>query len=275
MKDATRRGVTLETKKAEKEAVTDEDERLFWSKGLLGCSTAKSLLNTIYFFNGKIFGIRGGEQRNLRINNFDLGLDFIKFEENACKTFHGGLNDLKYIPKSIKHICHQNGEKHSPCLVELYQMYIGLVQFKASNCFYFRPSKTKLAFENSPVGINTLNAILPNMCKEVGIKVKTAHCLRVTCATKLFNSGVQEKMIRERTGHRSNALLTYEKPSVKQSATVSKLLGPTTSTSTKTVESTETCSSSSKDKEVEREGIESGIFDSGLFVNCKFTINKN
>ncbi|KAK3734088.1 hypothetical protein QZH41_008645, partial [Actinostola sp. cb2023] len=26
MKDATRRGVTLETKKAEKEAVTDEDE---------------------------------------------------------------------------------------------------------------------------------------------------------------------------------------------------------------------------------------------------------
>ena len=75
-----------------------------------------------------------------------------------------------------------------------------------------------LLFEKSPVGINTLNAILPNMCKEVGIKRKTAHSLRISRATKLFNSGVEEKLISERTGHRSNALLTYEKPSLEQRA---------------------------------------------------------
>ncbi|KAK3742383.1 hypothetical protein QZH41_002602 [Actinostola sp. cb2023] len=32
------------------------------------------------------------------------------------------------------------------------------------------PSKTELAFGNSPVGINTLNEILPNLCMVVGIK---------------------------------------------------------------------------------------------------------
>ena len=37
---------------------------------------------------------------------------------------------------------------------------------------------------------------------EVGINRKTAHSLRIACATKLFNSGVEEKLIRERTGHR-------------------------------------------------------------------------
>ena len=49
-----------------------------------------------------------------------------------------------------------------------------------------------------------MNSILPNLCKAAGIKRKTAHCLRVTCVSNLFNSGVEEKLIRERTGHRSN-----------------------------------------------------------------------
>lgn len=39
----------------------------------------------------------------------------------------------------------------------------------------------------------SLNAILPDMWKKAGIKVKTAHCLRVTCAMKLFTSGTEEK----------------------------------------------------------------------------------
>jgi hypothetical protein len=148
MRDATRRDVTLLVKKLEKEVVTDE-EKLFWSNGLLGCGTAKSLLNTIYCFNGNIFSIRGGEHKNLRLNSFELGANFIKCEENACKTFHVGLKDLQYTPKSIRHICHGNGEKHNPCLLELYQMYIGLVQFKAkgNDAFYFRPNESKLSFE--------------------------------------------------------------------------------------------------------------------------------
>ena len=55
--------------------------------------------------------------------------------------------------------------------------------------------------------------------------------MRIACATKLFNSGVEEKRTRERTGHRSDALLTYEKPSLEQSVKVFKLIGPCTSSS--------------------------------------------
>ena len=56
------------------------------------------------------------------------------------------------------------------------------------------------------VGINTLNQILPNMCSVV-------DCLRLTCATTLFNAGIDEKLIREgtRTVHRSNTLFQYDK----------------------------------------------------------------
>ena len=91
-----------------------------------------------------------------------------------------------------------------------------------------------MSFDNlSPVGINTSNSILPNLCKAGGIKRKTAHCLRVTCVPKLFNSGVEEKLIGERTGHRSNALFAYEKTSEKKVSHVSALLGAETKTENK------------------------------------------
>ena len=54
---------------------------------------------------------------------------------------------------------------------------------------------------------------------------KTAHCLRITCATRLFQHNVEEKLARERTGHKSNALFSYQKPSEKQLDNVSNVLG--------------------------------------------------
>ena len=90
----------------------------------------------------------------------------------------------------------------------------------------------KFGYVKSPVRVNSLNALLPDMCKKAGIKVKTAHCLRVTCATKLFTSGMEEKMIRERMTDRSNALFSYQKPSDHQISNVSKSLGPCSSTIT-------------------------------------------
>lgn len=68
MKEATQMGVTLKTTGDEKEAVNSEEE-LFWSKGLFGLSSAKSLLNTVYFYNGKLFGLRASEHRNNTLGN--------------------------------------------------------------------------------------------------------------------------------------------------------------------------------------------------------------
>ncbi len=42
----------------------------------------------------------------------------------------------------------------------------------------------------------------------------------------MFQSNVEDKLIRERTGHRSNALLACEKESQQQNLKVSKILGP-------------------------------------------------
>ena len=126
-------------RKEEKEFVTAEEERKFWEMNLLGTGSAKSLLYTVYFYNGKIFGLRGGDHRIIVLNNFDLGSNFIKFQENSCKSFHGGVSDLKYIPRTVKLICHEEGVKYEPCLVEILGLFIGFVEVfaKNGNAFYY------------------------------------------------------------------------------------------------------------------------------------------
>ena len=57
-----RQGVSLQTKTEEKEAVTEEEEK-FWSAGLFGSGIAKQLLDTIYFYNDKMFGLRGQRKK--------------------------------------------------------------------------------------------------------------------------------------------------------------------------------------------------------------------
>ena len=40
-------------------------------------------------------------------------------------NFHGGLLDLKYEPRHMRHVCHSVDEHHEPCFIEYYCLYIG------------------------------------------------------------------------------------------------------------------------------------------------------
>ena len=66
---------------------------------------------------------------------------------------------------------------------------------------------------------------MKQMCLEAGVSgKKTNHSLRATGASALFNAGVPERMIRDVTGHRSSALLQYERPNLEQKQAVSQIL---------------------------------------------------
>ena len=96
----------------------------------------------------------------------------------------GGQNSL------ISTFSHEEGKVHEPrCLVDIYKLYIRLAKVKNNNGsgFYFRPNRENLAFDKSPVGVNTLIKILPSM-QSLGFQEKTSHSLRVMCATTLFQS---------------------------------------------------------------------------------------
>ncbi|CAB3980436.1 Hypothetical predicted protein [Paramuricea clavata] len=80
MKGTHREGESLAENRTrrEKEAITDNEEGLLWSKGLLGDKT----------------GLRACEHRQLRLSNFVIENNKIYYRENISKTFHGGLKDL-------------------------------------------------------------------------------------------------------------------------------------------------------------------------------------
>ena len=120
----------------------EEHENKFWTLGLLGRSSAKSLLNVVYHYNRKLFGLCASKHRNISLENFEIGDNYIHFQENLSKTFHRDLLDLKYEPCAIKHVCHEVDQKHDPCLLDLYRLYIGLVKIfgKGMGAFYFKPN---------------------------------------------------------------------------------------------------------------------------------------
>lgn len=67
------------------------------------------------------------------------------------------------------------------------------------------------------------------MCTEAGLSGNFSnHSGKRTCATSLYNSGVDEQLIMERTGHRSDAVRKYKRTSTSQQNEVSKLLDPPT-----------------------------------------------
>ena len=84
MKKGTRLGLGLKNKKEEKLPVwplSDGDEKKFWELGLLGKDTAKSFKCCVLLqINGKLFGLRAVEHRNIYLNNFEIGDNYIRFE---------------------------------------------------------------------------------------------------------------------------------------------------------------------------------------------------
>ena len=54
MKDGAREGLHIKCKKEEKEFVRKQEEATFWEEKLLGTTSAKSLLKTIYFYNREV-----------------------------------------------------------------------------------------------------------------------------------------------------------------------------------------------------------------------------
>ena len=62
------------------------------------------------------------------------------------------------------------------------------------------------------------------MCRDAGIAKKTNHSLRATGASALFHAGVPEKLIQDVTGHLSNALQLYQRPTEQQRKQVSEVL---------------------------------------------------
>ncbi len=69
-------------------------------------------------------------------------------------------------------------------------------------------------YADKPVGINLLKKCVKNIAEKGGLTgYFTNHSLRSSCATRMYAAGVDEQLIMETTGHRSECVRSYKKTS--------------------------------------------------------------
>ena len=266
MKRLQRKG--LGSRKRQAQVLTIKNEEKLWKSGLLGDSNPKQLLDTMVFCNGLYFALRSGrEHRQRRFNPCQIEVveknyerPYLKYIEDISKNKPGGLKGRKLKQKEVCH--YANVENPRRCFVRLFKKYVSLCPSSAK-AFYVQPlSKPSLTcwYSSNPLGHYTISKSMKRLCDSVGIEgFITNHSLRATAATRLYESGVNEQLIMERTRHRSlEGVRSYKRTTAQQKQSISDILNQATSlvatTDSATKTSPENCSDSvrtANDKEIE------------------------
>ena len=219
------------------EGITSDEEDKLWETNVLNIDTPLGLLWCVFFYNGKCFCLRGGqEHRELKLSQLQRcrGPDKYLYSENSSKNRKGGLSEIRLEHKTVSTFA--NPEAGNRCHVFLLDLYLSKLPQEAfkKDIFYCRPNQSKPTDSTSPwfcavpIGRNQLSKMVQTMCEEAGVLGhKTNHSLRVIIsgASILFDAGVPVRIIQARTGHRSlDALRLYERITDKQNFQVSKTL---------------------------------------------------
>ena len=224
------------SKKRQAEPLTVEEEELLWESGQLGHHSPQALVDTMFFMCGIYFALRSGqEHRMLRFQPSQIELieqpgqrAFLRYTEDISKNNPGGLKGRKNKPKVV--IQHENEEEPNRCFVRLYKLYESKCPAnRPQNAFYLQPLKKPTAdcwYSSNPIGHCTLSGTMARLCKSAGISgFKTNHSLRATTATRLYQAGVDEQLIMERTGHHSiDGVRSYKRTNAEQQENLSDIL---------------------------------------------------
>ena len=241
MKERARYQIGMVKRQAEFISLDYENE--LWRSGTLGEDTPDKLRDTVLFILGINLALRAGDehhdlQRASPTQPLQLTFErdpetgnrcVVYREDTVTKCNDGGLNSLK---KERKVVWIFPTENVTRCPVRLIDKYVslcpeGTTKTKKLN-FYLRslekPNPAQW-YSTQPVGKNTLAKTVKKILKSCNLDgYFTNHSLRRTSATYLFQAGVDRKIVKEITGHASDALDKYQVTSKKQKEHVSKIL---------------------------------------------------
>ncbi len=211
------------------EPISFDQEEVLWKSGMLGEQNPDQLRCTVLYLIGLSFALHGGDEHhcfrcpgyNPQINVLtdEKGVKYLSYTEDLkSKTNQGGLAGRKHKPTSVN--VYGNSVNSDRDLVRLYKKYVLLLPSNPKCSALYKYSLTsgrctlRCWFTDKPVGVNSLKKVISNMMKDAGIKGRfTNHSLRASMATCMFRKGVDEQLIKEVTGHKSDAVRLYKRPS--------------------------------------------------------------
>ena len=221
MKQRAKMGLGLVNKS---EPATLAIQSRLWELGLLGDDTPDKLRQTVQFLIGYHFALRGGqEHRQLRApghnpqiteHTDEDGVSCLRYKEDVVsKADQGGLGRRKHNPK-IVYAYGPSNPSHN--ILHLYRKYVSLCPGNTCDALFLH-SRTEgkmtptLWYTKRPVGINTLSLTVKKIMEAAEIPGKwTNHSLRSGAATTLHRHNVEEHVIQEVTGHKSDCVRSYK-----------------------------------------------------------------
>ena len=131
--------------------ISYEEESALWDRGVLGVHSPKALLNTVFYMNGKVLCLRGGqEHQNLKLSQFsfgsDHGGDYVVYTENGSKNRSGSYKEKPEQNKVVKQ--YSNSELGEKCYVSLLNLCLRKIPPKVFNdpesTFYWKPKESPI-----------------------------------------------------------------------------------------------------------------------------------
>ena len=221
------------------EVISMEYENKLWERGILGEDTPDKLRSTVLFLIGINCALRAGDEHyalrrpggctssqfSFECNEFGLKC-LVYREDTITKTNRGGLKDMK---KERKVVWIKGNSDFRRCPVRLVEKYLSLVPIEGSKPNFYvqslRKPRPNCWYSTTPVGINKICGVVASILKDGGLNgYFTNHSLRRTCATRLFQAGENVKIVKEFTGHISDAVHKYQQTSDQQRMKASSII---------------------------------------------------
>ena len=166
-------------------ALTEDEIKLLFDKGLLGVSSPEAILNTLWLNNSLHFGLRGVKEHHdmrwgdVKLCKTDQGVEYLEFNERQTKTRTGADHrDVRpFAPKMFS----TDGSEKDP--VAVYKLFVQKRPEKMKDPdapFYIavnnvsmksKPSNSeKCWFKCNAVGTNKLGVVMKEMSKKAGLQ---------------------------------------------------------------------------------------------------------
>ena len=241
-KDLKKQGLGNRPKTADR--ISDADVDCLFEAGELGISTPNSILNSLWYFNTLLFGMRGGaaEHRALCWGDVRLGFDkeldkhYLEYNERQTKTRTGAdISMYRNKPRM-----YEMPETPGRCPVNIYKTYRDKRPQGYSNPddpYYIaattvvNPGPNQAWFMRGPVGQNKLKTTMKRMVSRANMqsdKRLTNTSVRKHLCQKLMENQVPDTQAVQITGHKNpNSLNNYRSLNSAQKNHISSLLANT------------------------------------------------
>lgn len=240
MKISTSKGLSLNRKIAA--PISSELEEELWGKKLLGSDCPKKLTRTLLYLISINCGLRGGQElrqlkwgegSQLTLQKLPDGTEVLNYKEDISKTNKGGLRDHHIEPKCFNIYPAKVEER---CLVQLFKRFAHLRPSNDTSGAFFLQAHPKFSekiwYLNSPIGHNTLKAMIKNLMDAAGEDSAhySNHSGRRSAVCRIIEATGSKEIAKKITGHRSDCINGYNVIPEKTMKMTSEILTNSTAT---------------------------------------------